>query len=198
MDASHVAELIVSSGKKSKLNLHIQESPLSFSINMRKTFIKDRNGNYLQPLSDFFVNVNEVDNKVNIKEEKSGVNDSLKQLEDELNETRKALHELNLNLEKAKNEITDTQFKANKSAKEVEKQQAENTTLKLRNDKLYTEIETLKGDMSTATKNLKFKDNEIKRLETKNNNLEELLEKKKVENRCLLDENENICQEKRT
>ena len=142
MDASHVAELIVSSGKKSKLNLHIQESPLSFSINMRKTFIKDRNGNYLQPLSDFFVNVNEVDNKVNIKEEKSGVNDSLKQLEDELNETRKSLHELNLKLEKAK---MKSQIHSSKQI---------NLPRRSRNNKLKTQLLNL--EMINSTQKLKL------------------------------------------
>ena len=194
MDASQVADLIASSVKKSKLNFHIQESPFSLLINLRKTFIKDKNGNSIQPLGDIFGNENIVDNKVKVEEEerKSSLNDSLEKREAELNEAREALHELNIKLEKAKNEITEAQFKANKSAKEVDKQRAENKTLKLKNDELHKDIETL----NTAISNLKFKENEIKRLETKNNNLEEQVKKKKAENKSLLDENKNICYEK--
>ena len=194
MDASQVADLIVSSVKKSKLNFHIQESPFSLFINLRKTFIKDTNGNSLQPLGDIFGNENIVDNKVKVEEEEkvSSLNDSLEKREAELNKARKALHELNIKLEKAKNEITEAQFNANKSAKEVDKQRAENKTLKLKNDELHKDIETL----NTAIKNLKVKENEIKRLETQNNKLEEQVKKKKAENKSLLDENENICYEK--
>ena len=60
MDANHIANLILSSIKKSNLNFYIQESPFSLSINLRKTFIKNKNGNPLLPPSDFFVNANAV------------------------------------------------------------------------------------------------------------------------------------------
>ena len=175
MDASHVADVIVSSVKKSKLNFHITELPFSLLINLRKTFIKDKNGNSLLPLIDTFGNV--VANEVKVEdEEKSRLNVSLGKLDAELNETRNALLE--------------EQMKANKFAKDAQKQQNSN-------DELRKDIETLRADMNTSMKNLKSKDNEIKRLETKNNNLEEQLKKKKTENKCLLDENKNICDEKK-
>ena len=75
MDASHVTDIIVSLVKKSKLNFHITESPFSLLINLRKTFIKDKNGNSLVPLSDIFGNV--VNNEVKVEEEKSRLNVTL-------------------------------------------------------------------------------------------------------------------------
>ena len=123
MDASQVADLIVSSVKKSKLNFHIQESPFSLFINLRKTFIKDTNGNSLQPLGDIFGNENIVDNKVKVEEEerKSSLNDSLEKREAELNEAREALHELNIKLEKAKNESNNLSDEVRKEYSAINK-----------------------------------------------------------------------------
>ena len=142
MDASHVADTIVSSVKKSKLNFHITESPFSLLINLRKTFIKDKNGNSLLPHIDIFGNG--VNNEEKVEEaEKSRLNVTLGKLDAELKETRGSLREQHLKIEQHKNEITELQMKANKFAKEAQKQQDEKKTLKLDNDELRKEIETL-------------------------------------------------------
>ena len=202
MNANQVADLILSSVKKSNLNFHIQESPFSLLINLRKTFIKNKNGNHLlPPSSDVLINENVVDNnKVKVKvleEEKSSLNDALGQLNAELSETRNAMKELDVKLEKAKMDITEVQSKANESAKEVEKKRNENITIKLKDDELNGVIESLGSDMNIAIKNLKSKDNEIRRLENKSINLEEQLKNKRTENKILLDENKNISCEKK-
>ena len=181
MDANHIANLILSSIKKSNLNFYIQESPFSLSINLRKTFIKNKNGNPLLPPSDFFVNANTV--KVDkLEEQNACLNDSLEQLGADLSKTKIALKELKTELEK--------------STKELEINLNENKALVQRNDELYGVIETLKSDVNIAMKNLKIKDNEIKRLESSKNSLEEQLKNKRTENECLLDENQNIFNEK--
>ena len=191
MDANHVADIIVSSVKKSKLNFHITESPFSLLINLRKTFIKDKNGNSLLPHIDIFDNG--VNNEEKVEEaEKSCLNDTLEKLDAELKETRDSLREQLVKIEKHKNEITELQMKANKFAKEAQKQKDENETLKLDNDDLCKEIETLKADKNISMKVLQFKNNEIKKLESKNNNLEEKIKTEKIENNCLLDENKNL------
>ena len=180
MDANHVADLIVSSVKKSNLNFHIQESPFSLLINLRKTFIKNKNGNPLVPSADIFVNTSVVDSKVKIEvlgEEKSTIDDCPGKNDAELNKMKNALSELNSKLEKANTKIDEVQFAANKSANEAEKLDNENKTLKRRNDELQIQNETLRSDMNSVTKNLNFKENEIKRLENRNNILEEQLEK---------------------
>ena len=128
---------------------------------------------------------------------KSRLNVTLGNLNAELNETKDALRELQLKVEKKKNEITEEQMKASKFAKEAQKQRDENITLKLDNDELGKEIESLRADMNASTKILRFKDNEMKKLETKNYKLEEQLKAEKMENKCLLDKNKNICDEKK-
>ena len=45
MDASETSDWILSLIKKSNLNFSLSESPFSVSINIKKTFIKDKNGN---------------------------------------------------------------------------------------------------------------------------------------------------------
>ena len=182
MDANHVADLIVSSVKKSNLNFHIQESPFSLLINLRKTFIKNKNGNPLVPSADIFVNTSVVDSKVKIEvlgEEKSTFNDCAGKNDAELNMMKNALLELNLKLEKANTKIEEAQFEANKSVKEAEKLENENKTLKQRNDELQIQNEILRSDMKRVTKNLDSKENKIKRLENRNNIFEEQLDKEK-------------------
>ena len=49
MDANIAANAVISSVKKSNLNFYIQESPFSLVINLRKTFVKNKDGHYLHP-----------------------------------------------------------------------------------------------------------------------------------------------------
>ena len=50
MEADSAVNPIVSSVKKSNLNFYIQESPFSLYINLRKTFIKNKEGTTLDPI----------------------------------------------------------------------------------------------------------------------------------------------------
>ena len=53
LDANNAVDAIIQAVKKSHLNFYIQESPFSLLINIRKTFIKNKNGDPLMPpLSD--------------------------------------------------------------------------------------------------------------------------------------------------
>ena len=49
METDKAVNVVLSSVKKSNLNFYIQESPFSLFINIRKTFIKNKEGNILCP-----------------------------------------------------------------------------------------------------------------------------------------------------
>ena len=49
MSATNAAAVVLSAVKKSNLNYYIQESPFSLMINLRKTFIKNKDGYILYP-----------------------------------------------------------------------------------------------------------------------------------------------------
>ena len=44
IDPSDICEKLISFVRKSNLNFHISESPFAVTINVKKTFIKDKNG----------------------------------------------------------------------------------------------------------------------------------------------------------
>ena len=131
MDPNYAADAVISSVKKSKLNFYIQETPFSIFINLRKTFIKNRSDNNLQPAT--------CDTKNATNEQKIEVEqDSIAQLEAKVNETRDALSELKVELEKVKAE-------AHQANKKVEKLENENKVLKKKNGDLQVDIDKLKS-----------------------------------------------------
>ena len=159
MNANTVAAMIVSTVQKSNLNFYIQESPYSININLRKSFIKNKNGATLLPESSITQNNNKYNNaSENLKVEKlelenSSLNDALRQLQVKLQE---ALHE-------------------------VDKVQKENIALKRNDDELKKESEKLLIDKkATAAK--------IVKLENKNVSLEKQIKLVKEENETHVDE----------
>ena len=105
----------------------LQESPFSLQINIRKTFIKNKDGTILQPIIEQNVKIGK------LEQENSSLNDLAKQLEAELFETRDSLYKL-----------------------ENEKKE-EALFNKSKNSELQTEIETLKRENDLTIKNLKSK-----------------------------------------
>ena len=178
MDANYAAEIVISSVKKSNLNFFVQESPFSLVINIRKTFIKNKIGNVLQPPT--------ID-KTNEQRTKLEEN-SLEQLESQLNKTRNALHELSIELEKSKTETFDAVSKALDAKKDAEKLETENKALNLKNDDLQKKIEILKSEKNASNKNVKCKVKEISTLEVKNKDLEEQIENIEIEKNKLKEE----------
>ena len=49
METDNAVNVVLSSVKKSNLNFYIQESPFSLCINLRKSFIKNKDGKILYP-----------------------------------------------------------------------------------------------------------------------------------------------------
>ena len=159
MCANNAAAAIISAVKKSNLNYYIQESPFSLVINIRKTFVKNKDGHilYPPPPSDTTDDTNE--EKVKIKK-----------LERETSN-------LGIQLEKAKAENLAAYEK-------VKKFKTENESLKKKNDEIQENIYTLKSVKDAANKTVKSKEKELASLKVKNNNIEEEiknLERKNIE-----------------
>ena len=160
MNANNVAAMIVSTVQKSNLNFYIQESPYSLNINLRKSFIKNRNGATVSPSSSFIQNNNEVnDTSEKLKVEKlelenSSLTDALRQLQVELQKAHDAVHEF-------------------------DKLRKENIALKHDNDNLKKDCEKLLIDKEATATEMIF-------LENKNNSLEEQIKGINEENeRCI-------------
>ena len=179
MDASYAADVVISSVKKSNLNFFIQESPFSLLIKIRKTFIKNKSGNVLQADAS--------DTKNTTKEQKKELEqDSIEQLETELNETKEALHRLTVDHEKAKTETIKALSEARELKRMVEKHENENKALKKKNDDLQLNIDNLKREKIESSENMTSKVQEIGKLEIEINTIEEktksAIEDLKIEN----------------
>ena len=195
MNANDAAAMIVSTVQKSNLNFYIQESPFSLNINLRKSFIKNKNGGTILPHSSFMQHNNEV-NKASekLKVEKLELENSI--LSAKLQEACDALHENGILLEKAKQENKKSLFETNKTSDVVDKLQKENLALKRKNDDLEKDNEKLLTDLKATTRDVMAKNKEIIRLENKNNNLEEEMKTIKEENESRMDEITSIKNEK--
>ena len=177
MDANNAVDMIVSTVKNSNLNFFVQESPFSLQINIRKTFIKNKDGTILQPIIKQNVKI------ANLEQENSSLNDLVKQLQAELFETRDSLHKL-------ENEQTEKALvNKNNTGKEMEK-------LKRNNSEFQMEIEILRKERDEASKNTKSQEQEIGALKVKNDCLAEDLKGKETEIENLRAENLKIVSER--
>ena len=206
MDAKSTADVIISCVKKSNLNYQIQESPFSLHINLRKTFVRNKNGDELLPSSDIFIGVDTLKHKVkieNLEEEKISLRSTVNRLEAELQDSDVAVHEVGIKLEKAKKEVADALFEKNSLLKDnkkleqkVKEMETDNKTTKSEYKDLKNEIENLKSNVRTANKGIKSGDKEIIRLQNKNDNFEESVKNYKIENKKLIEEKKKVAKEK--
>ena len=119
MNAKETSDVILSRVKNFNLNFSIQESPFSVLINIRKTFIKSKNGEPLPPNSDNFIEVDTLKAKCDdLTEENFTLKTIVRQFEDDRDETNKVAHELSIKLEKAKKELNESMFEKNEIDKE--------------------------------------------------------------------------------
>ena len=108
MEAKNISDMVVLYVKKSKLNYSIQESPFSLLINIRKSFIRNKQGDQLFPSSDTFSDVNTANIKSDkIEAENHSLKNHVNHLEVELDASHKDLHDLSMKLEKAKKELEE-------------------------------------------------------------------------------------------
>ena len=177
MDANSAVDVIVSTVKNSNLNFFLQESPFSLQINIRKAFIKNKDGRILQPTFEQYVKIG------NLEQENSSLKDLAKQLKAELFETRDSLH-------RTENEKTEEALiDMNKSSREME-------NFKRQNSELQSEIGTLKREKDVAIENTKSQEQEIDVLEEKNDCLTENLKRVETQIEYLKVENLKIVKER--
>ena len=139
MEAKNISDMVVLYVKKSKLNYSIQESPFSLLINIRKSFIRNKQGDQLPPSSDTFSEMNTAKVKSDkIEEESLSLKPNVNHLEVALDASLKDLHDLSIKLEKAKKEIQDAMADKNSFVKE-------NKRLELKLRDKDTEIKTIKS-----------------------------------------------------
>ena len=130
MDPKMTAETILTCVKNSNLNFSLRESPFSIQLDLKKTFIRNKNGEILSKNSDNLPDLEPLknENKNYLKE-----NYYLKALIDKLRadheESKKALSEMNIKLEKEKEEL-----ELGKEAAEKELNRAKNTLNLLENE----------------------------------------------------------------
>ena len=167
MDATYAADVVISSVKKSNLNFFIQESPFSLLINIRKTFIKNKSGNVLQPATTSDTKNTTGELKIEIDQ------DSIEQLQTELNKAKEAVHRLTLDHEKAKTDTLKALSEARELKEMVKKHENENKALKKKNSELQLNIDHLKKDKIESKENMTSKEKEIVKLKIEINNLEE-------------------------
>ena len=110
MDAKCAADKIISSIKNSNLNYRLQESPFSLLINLRKSFIRNKNGDPIMPSKDIRVKVIDSKDAVKVAElekENTSLYDSLNHLETELVKANEALHDMSIKFEKSRKELAE-------------------------------------------------------------------------------------------
>ena len=121
MEANKVADMIVTSIKKSNLNFFIQESPFSLIIHLRKSFIKNKAGYTVLPPVSVLQNSNEVNEALEkekskvtkLEHENTALHDSIEQLQVDLQEARDALYEKDIQLENEKKSNSMTVLETN-------------------------------------------------------------------------------------
>ena len=102
MDASYTCDMIISQIKSSNLNYCLKESPFSVDVSIKKTFIKDKNGNTKLGPKEMELFYKKIDR--NLVTENEALKEDIQYLANEA-ALENALDNLGLKLDKAKLEI---------------------------------------------------------------------------------------------
>ena len=189
MDPAQISDILLTKIKKSNLNFNLSETPFAVSINIKKSFIRDKNGAPIYPSAGFSESQNFA------LEENKALKIAIAQYQSEQEALEHATHNLSLKLEKAKVEIEDIMLEKNqlKEANKIKKDEV--TDLKAFSNSLKVESEKLKKELDSFLKVVKTKDKEINSLNTKNENLSENVAKAKKENSILREEKNKAVKE---
>ena len=188
MDSIQTCDLLLNLVKNSNLNFSLTESPFSVTINIKKSFIKDKNGIVrVSNIGGFFrYNCQSIDENQILQEENKSLKTVLAQHKDENEALSDTTHVLGIKLEKAKKELTETIFEKNQLVKakeatlndlDMKNHEIESLTDVLK--KLRTEKENQKQEIKS--KILKNKEKEFSNVMLKNEGLEDSLNKAKLE-----------------
>jgi hypothetical protein len=103
MDAREVCEIMISNLKCSNLNFCLEETPFNVYLNIKKSFVKNKNGEILYPphvqsgdqQNEWKCNPENSNARVKqLEAENEGLNDALKEISDELEKAKIATADL--------------------------------------------------------------------------------------------------------
>ena len=213
MNAFQVCDSLVSEVKYSNLNYTLQESPFSITISLKKSFIKNKNGEITPSYSSRKFENSCAKTDSNLLAVNEILRQNLKTFEKENIHLEATTYDLSLKLQKAKVEISDLLFnkKALAEAKEfsaskinaleskllivesdsskeiktlnaaIKKEIESSKPLKDKVKSLQNEASHHNDEIQSANKMFKAKDKDIYNLERKSDNLNDTIERLKIE-----------------
>ena len=213
MDAIQTSELLLTLIRESNLNFSIIESPFSLSVNLKKTYIRDKNGvprrSGLENLTlrakkqqtiSFPWTQTPVPPQTKDKNIIINLEHQNRFLVNENYNLKKYIEELELvkrTSEEAAVLLNQKLVKADTSARESYKNKSEeNLALKVVIKNRNQDLEDLKKEFINKGKVIKDKEKELYRLDQKCTNLEECSKKIKIENKDLKAEIKKVLKDK--
>ena len=173
MDASQTCEVLVGFVKNSNLNFKLNESPFSVSIDLKKSFIRNKDGVFrtsnLGGISEPLENTAKI-----LENENETLRTALAQNEHEKEVFTLIINNLQIKLEKAKSELLET-FSDKRHLldakidieKELEEKSVKLVGMNEDLNKFKTENDNLNKDNQAAWQTIKNQEKEIKNLKGK-------------------------------
>lgn len=190
MDPFSVCDILTNHVKMSGLNFVMTESPFNINIQIKKSFIKMKDGSLKFPLISKFT---QQENYSSLVEENNSLKHAVAQFESEHDSLKETLDELHIKLQKSKVDISallsdkDELVKAREAFENgFNKKTLEYDKLKESYKLLKEEKEVKQKEMKKLSNVLKNKDKEVHNLTVKNENLVHNLSNAKQEKNELL------------
>ena len=168
MEASVIFESVLNLIKSSNLNYHLEQSPFSANISLKKSVIKDRAGNPLKPLPP-----PDLDLAHKLEIENGSLIAKIKQAETQADDLRAELKQFEILRDASDRKRDELENNLKKSCDEVIKKCEEINIIKKSFKNLNDDQINLKIQLSSLNKTLKEKDRIIHKLETKVDNIED-------------------------
>ena len=201
MDPNQVCDQLLNYVKMSGLNFYLYESPFGVTVNVKKSFIKGKNGDVVIAKHSFFHQVSRGDEKPFVEKIES-LNCTIADLnvnQDTLNDT---IEDLDQKLQHSKGEISDLLFEREEFVKAREEAETKLSDEMFGREKLKDTIKVLKEEKEellkekkTMTNIIKAKDKEVHNLTVKNDNLTFNLSNIKAEKFEISNEKTKIAKE---
>ena len=201
MDPFLVCDQLINYVKESGLNFCLYESPFGVTLNVKKSFIKGKDGNVVIPKHSFFHYDSRTEKKTYVKEIEA-LNCTIADLEANQGTLNNTIENLDKKLQESKGEIVDLLFEKNEAVKakvEAEKkfsvEISETEKLKTTAKILKEEKDVLLKDKKTLTNSIKARDKEVHNLNVKNENLTFNLSNIKAEKYDIMNEKNKAAKE---
>ena len=175
MDASQTSDLLITYVKKSNLNFSLNESPFAFSISIKKTFIKDKDGKPRNSqLAEFEQQHPWIQDQNKYLQAVAG------DLESDQEAFKHTISDLGMKLQKSKTEIADLMAEVNCAVKAKEFTESQLVIKNHDFNELNAEFLKVKNEKKELVKNVDTVQKEVialrKQLEAKSNQLKEGLD----------------------